>query len=138
MRVAFACDKDTHHHYNKRVYITRTVYASPCNAFFRTYVAVGWSLATWQPWCRVINVKNQLLQNDLLTAVICWTNFHQNTAVVTVNSIASLGWKSIEIPEKYKIMCCNYRKPWSLITILHSNLSLWVYHHQKVLVVWLV
>jgi len=40
---------------------------------------------------RVANVKNRHLQNDLLIAVICWTNFHQNTAVVALNSIASLG-----------------------------------------------
>jgi len=44
---------------------------------------------------RVSNVKNQYLQIDLLIAVIC---SHQNTAIVAVNSIASLGWKSIEIP----------------------------------------
>jgi len=40
---------------------------------------------------KVTNVKNRHLQNDLLTAVICWTTFHQNSAVVAVNSIASLG-----------------------------------------------
>jgi len=44
-----------------------------------------------QAFSRVANVKNRHLQNDLLTAVICWTTFHQNTAVVAVNSIASLG-----------------------------------------------
>jgi len=53
-------------------------------------------------YCRVANVKNRHLQIDLLIAVICWTNSHQNTAVVAVNSIASLGWKSIEMPEKYE------------------------------------
>jgi len=35
-------------------------------------------------------VKDGHLQNDLLTAVICWTNT-QNTVVVAVNSIASFG-----------------------------------------------
>jgi len=42
---------------------------------------------------RVANVKYQHLQDDLLTAVICWTNPNQSTAVVAVNSIASLGVK---------------------------------------------
>jgi len=57
-------------------------------------------------YARVSNVKNQHLQNALLIAVICWTNSHQNTAVVAVNFIASLGWKSIEMPEKYEITRC--------------------------------
>ena len=48
---------------------------------------------------RVSNVKNQHLQNNLLTAVICWTNSHLNTAAVAVNSIAFLGWKLIKICE---------------------------------------
>jgi len=56
---------------------------------------------------RVSNVKNRHLQNDLLTAIICWTNSHHNTAVVAVNSIASLGWKLIEMPEKYEVTSCN-------------------------------
>jgi len=47
---------------------------------------------------RVANVKNQHLQNDLLIAVI-YSN--QITAVMAVISIASLGWKLIEMPEKY-------------------------------------
>jgi len=62
--------------------------------------------------CMVANVKNRHLQNNLL---IQWlyvgqVNSHQNTAVVVVTSIASLGWKSIEIPEKYEIMKRNSRK----------------------------
>ena len=40
---------------------------------------------------RVSNVKIQLLQNNLLTAVTCWTNSHLNTAAVAINSIAFLG-----------------------------------------------
>jgi len=48
--------------------------------------------------CRVTSVKNWHLQNDLLIAT-CWTNSHQNTAAVAVNSTASLGWKSIEMSE---------------------------------------
>jgi len=47
---------------------------------------------------RNANLKNQHIQIDLLIAVICWTNSYQNTAVMAVNSIASLGWKSIEMP----------------------------------------
>ena len=40
--------------------------------------------------CRVSNVKIRLLQNNLLTAVTCWTNSHLNTATVVINSIAFL------------------------------------------------
>ena len=36
---------------------------------------------------RVSNVKIRHLQNNLLTAVTCWTNSHLNTAAVTINSI---------------------------------------------------
>jgi len=64
----------------------------------------------WLIYYRVANVINWHLQNDLLIAVICWTNSHQNTAAVVVNSIASLGWKSFEMPEKYEVMSCNSRK----------------------------
>jgi len=39
-------------------------------------------------YSRVANVKNRHLQNDLLTAVICWT---KNTAVVAVNSMPPWG-----------------------------------------------
>ena len=46
---------------------------------------------------RVANVKNQHLQNYILTAVICWTTSHLNTGAVAVNSITSLGHKLIII-----------------------------------------
>ena len=39
----------------------------------------------------VSNVKIQLLQNNLLTPVTCWTNSHLNTAAVAINPIAFLG-----------------------------------------------
>ena len=31
-------------------------------------------------YCRVSNVKNRHLQNDLLTAVTCWTSSNLSTA----------------------------------------------------------
>ena len=42
-------------------------------------------------YVRVSNVKIRLLQNNLLTAVTCWTNSRLNTAAVAINSIAFLG-----------------------------------------------
>ena len=61
-------------------------------------------------------MKNCHLQNNLLTAVICWTNSHLNTAAVTVNSITFLGWKSIEIYENYDITSCNSQKRWLFLS----------------------
>jgi len=59
---------------------------------------------------RVSNVKNRHLQNNLLTAFICWTNSHLNTAAVMVNSIALLGWKWIKICENHDTTSCNSQK----------------------------
>ena len=52
----------------------------------------------------------QNFQINLLTVIMCWTNSHLNTAAAAVNSIASLGWKSIEMSTNYKITNCNSRK----------------------------
>ena len=40
---------------------------------------------------RVTNVKNRLLQNNILTAVTCWANSHLNTGAVAANSVAFFG-----------------------------------------------
>jgi len=59
---------------------------------------------------------------------------------VVVNSIASLGWKSIEMPEKYRITSCNSRNWWfdwlSMIAVAASfrqdfGLQKWVFVRQE-------
>ena len=59
---------------------------------------------------RVSNVKNEHLQNNLLTVVTCWTNSHLNTAAAAINSINSLRWKLIKMSANYEITSCNSRK----------------------------
>ena len=78
------------------------------------------------PYYRISNGKKSIsLQNNLLTAVICRTNSHLNTAAVVVYSIVFFGWKSIEIWENNDITSCKSRKWLSFITILHFNLPMW-------------
>jgi len=71
------------------------------------------------------------LKNNLLTAILC----HQNTAAVAVNSIASLGWKSMEMAAKYEILWAITQR---CITILHFNPPLWVDHLQKASVICMI
>jgi len=106
-------------------------------------------------WGKVANVKNWHLQNDLLIAVICWTNSHQSIALVAVNSIASLGWKINRdarkiwavTPENNNLLsqywtsifvceCTIIKKHWwfdlfSMIAIAVAGFQKWVFIRQE-------
>jgi len=68
--------------------------------------------------------SNVYLQNNLLTAVICWINSHLNTAAEALNSIAFLGWKSIEMLKITTLQAVTPGNDDFFITILYLNLPM--------------
>ena len=75
---------------------TPACFSTFLSTYYRPYSSWNFNILVY---LGVSNIKNRLLQNNLLSSVICWTNSHLNTAAVAGNSITFLGWKSIEIYE---------------------------------------